>query len=404
MKILQINTSVNSGSTGRIAEDIGLAIREAGYDSFIAGAYTNQLSQSEVIAVGNDWDRKLHGIKTRLFDRHGFGSANSTKRLIAKIREIKPDLIHLQNIHGYYLNIQILFDYLKEVQLPVVWTFHDCWPFTGHCTYFDAVNCSKWQVECHHCPNLKAYPASWLIDQSSLNFKDKKRLFNGLSSLHIVTPSIWLANHIKKSFLSSYPVWVINNGIDLTAFKLQESSGSIRNKYNLKARFILLGVASIWDKRKGLSDFIQLSEFLEKDMQLVLVGLSKEQQVGLPANITAIERTENIGDLAALYSAADVFINPTYVDNFPTTNIEALACGTPVITYKTGGSPEAIDEQTGIVVEKGDVEGLNRAIQTIVKNGKARYSEKCRNRAVSLYNKNDRYSDYLKLYEKILHP
>ena len=402
MKILQINTSINTGSTGRIAEDIGKVLLKDGHQSYIAAGYTDRPSTSKVIRIGNHWDKKFHGLKTRLFDRHGFGSKRATLQLVKEITRIKPDLIHLHNVHGYFLHIGVLFAYFKEVQLPVVWTFHDCWPFTGHCSYFDAVNCVKWQTVCNHCPNTNAYPTSWYIDKSTQNFKDKKQIFNGIELLHIITPSKWLADHVEKSFLSSYPVYVINNGIDLTVFRPQESSVLIREKYNLNTKFILLGVASLWDKRKGLNDFIQLSKFLDKDSQLVLVGLNKEQTIGLPTNIIAIERTENIVDLTALYFAADIFINPTYVDNFPTTNIESLACGTPVITYQTGGSPEAVDDFTGIVVAKGDIDGLNDAIKKILTNGKASYSAACRERAEKHFNKNDRYMEYLNLYRVML--
>lgn len=402
MKILQINTTVNTGSHGRIAEDIGKVLLAQEHESMIAAAYTTRGSASGVITIGAAWDRKLHGLITRLLDRHGLGSVNSSHLFIDRIKDIKPDIIHLHNIHGYYLNIRILFDYLKAVQLPVVWTFHDCWPFTGHCSFFDAFNCSKWQTECNHCPNIKGYPASWGVDQSRRNFGDKKQIFNGLNSIQIVTPSQWLANHVSKSFLSSYPAKVIHNGIDLNAFQPNQLDEGILAKYKLSENRILLGVASIWDKRKGLDDFIKLSQIINKDIQIVLVGLNKNQLSNLPGNITGVERTENIEELAALYSDADVFLNPTYVDNFPTTNIEALACGTPVITYNTGGSPEAVDNDTGLVVEKGNIEALHAAVIAVLSNGKTAYTDKCRARAVAMFNKDDRYRDYLELYKRMI--
>jgi glycosyltransferase involved in cell wall biosynthesis len=402
MKILQINSTVNSGSHGRIAEDIGKVLLAQEHESVIAAAHTGRGSASGLVTIGKAWDRNLHGLKTRLLDRHGFGSIKATHLFIDRIKEIKPDIIHLHNIHGYYLNIRLLFDYFKEVQLPVVWTLHDCWPFTGHCSFFDAVNCSKWQTECNNCPNLEGYPASWGVDQSKRNFNDKKGIFNGLNSLQIVTPSNWLANHVSKSFLSGYPVKVIHNGIDLNAFQPNKSNERILAKYKLSENPVLLGVASIWDKRKGLDDFIQLSQIIDKDFQIVLVGLNKTQLSNLPGNFKGIERTESIEELAALYSVADAFLNPTYVDNFPTTNIEALACGTSVITYNTGGSPEAIDEHTGLVVEKGDISGLYQAINQVLSKGKAYYSANCRSWAEELFNKDERYKDYLGLYEQLI--
>jgi glycosyltransferase involved in cell wall biosynthesis len=402
MKLIQINTTVNSGSTGRIAEEIGSKAIEAGFESFIAAANTSRPSKSQVIQIGHSFGRKIHGLKTRLLDRHGFGSAKATKELVSIMEQLNPDLIHLQNIHGYYLHIRILFEYLKKHQKPVVWTFHDCWPFTGHCSYFDAVDCFKWQTECNHCPNIKGYPASWGLDQSKRNFNDKRGIFNGLNTLQIITPSNWLSNHVNKSFLSSYPVKVIHNGIDLKAFQPNRSYKSILSKYNLSQNPVLLGVASIWDKRKGLDDFIKISQLIDKKYQIVLVGLNKAQISNLPDTIRGIERTENTEELAALYTAATVFVNPTYVDNFPTTNIEALACGTPVITYNTGGSPEAVDESTGIVVGKGNIEDLAAAINLVIKNGKDYYSNNCRARAVKFFNKDDRYQDYLALYEQLI--
>jgi glycosyltransferase involved in cell wall biosynthesis len=401
MKLLQINTTLNSGSTGRIAEDIGLAVKEIGYKSFIAAAYTNQSSQSEVITIGNDFDRKLHGLKTRLFDRHGFGSESATRRLTEKIREIQPDIIHLHNIHGYYLHIGILFEYLKEIQIPVVWTFHDCWPFTGHCSHFERVNCYKWQEQCFKCPLTNGYPASLGVDNSRRNFIDKRKIFNGLERLHIVTPSQWLADHVKNSFLNNYPVHLIYNGIDLESFS-PRNTDEIRRKYNLGVKNILLGVASTWKKRKALEDFIQLSQLLGEDEKIVLVGMTPDQISNLPSKILGIERTESMDELASLYSAASAFINPTYADNFPSSNIEALACGTPVITYKTGGSPEAIDKETGFVIERGDIPGLYSAIKQVIAKGKSHYQPLCRERAVKYFDKKVRFGEYLVLYQELL--
>lgn len=400
MKILQINTSVNTGSTGHIAEDIGKILLKDGHQSFIAAGFTDRPSASQVIKIGNAWDKKLHGLKTRIFDRHGFGSKGATLQLVKEIAQIKPDIIHLHNLHGYYLHIGVLFEYLKKMQLPVVWTLHDCWPFTGHCSHFDRVNCHKWKEQCYACPNIKGYPASFGFDNSRKNFQDKRDIFNGLNNLQIVTPSQWLANHVRNSFLGKYPVHVINNGIDLSVFKTFDIEEDIK-KYNPFGKKIILGVASTWKKRKAFEDFIQLSRLIGQNDQIVLVGLDKMQIKYLPYNITGVKRTESLNELAALYSASDVFVNPTYVDNFPTTNLEALACGTPVITYNTGGSLEAIDTETGIVVEKGDIDGLHKAILQICSKGKDFYSIKCRERAVKLYNKDGRYADYLNLYKVI---
>jgi glycosyltransferase involved in cell wall biosynthesis len=400
-KILQINSVINSGSTGRIAEEIGQTAIAAGWMSFIAYGRNDRPSQSELIKIGNDWDIKMHGFQTRLFDRHGLGSKSATKELIGKIKEISPDIIHLHNIHGYYLNIEILFKYLRNTNIPVVWTFHDCWPITGHCSHFTFVGCEKWKEKCFDCPQKTSYPASWFVDRSEKNFHLKKELFTSLPNLTLVPVSNWLSEILKESFLQGYPIKLIHNGINTNLFK-PSSSRAFRSKHDLENKFLLLGVASVWSPRKGLKDFIELSKHLNCDYKIVLVGLSREQIEQLPDNIQGIERTESVEELAGLYATSDVYVNPTYEDNFPTTNLESLACGTPVITYKTGGSPEAIDELTGIVVEQGNIGKLIDAIDKVKDIGKQSYSEACVNRAHRLYKKEDRYQEYIELYDSLL--
>ena len=400
-KILQINSVINSGSTGRIAEEIGQTAIAAGWMSFIAYGRNDRPSQSELIKIGNDWDIKMHGFQTRLFDRHGLGSKSATKELIGKIKEISPDIIHLHNIHGYYLNIEILFKYLRNTNIPVVWTFHDCWPITGHCSHFTFVGCEKWKEKCFDCPQKTSYPASWFVDRSEKNFHLKKELFTSLPNLTLVPVSNWLSEILKESFLQDYPIKVINNGINTDVFK-PSSGKSFRQRYDLNNKFILLGVASIWSPRKGLEDFIELNKLLDSSYKIVLLGLTKNQIKQLPQNILGIERTESIEQLAEIYAVSDVYLNLTYEDTFPTTNLESLACGTPVITYNTGGSPEALDELTGIVVEQGNINKIMEAIQQIIVNGKNFYKDLCVNRANRLYRKEDRYREYIELYDQLI--
>lgn len=395
MKILQLNTVVNSGSTGRIAEDIGRVVMAQGHESYIGYGRGDRPSASQLLKIGGKQDMYWHGLVSMLQDGHGLASQKPTQLLIQAIEDIQPDAIGLHNIHGYYLNYPLLFAYLKSKQYPVLWTFHDCWPFTGHCTYFEKTGCEKWKTTCGKCPQISHYPKS-LVDKSTRNHTLKKEAFTGLENLTIITPSHWLKDLAKRSFLQDYPVSVIHNGIDLEVFKPVTSLRKAEDPP------IVLGVASTWDERKGLKDFIALRGLLPNAVDVVLIGLSAQQVKSLPAGILGIERTENVEALVEWYSKAAVFVNPTYVDNFPTTNIEALACGTPVVTYRTGGSPEAIDEYTGSVVSKGDTRALAEAIQTWLAKEPEVTRKACRTRAEECFNKEDRFADYLALYESII--
>ncbi len=405
-KLLLINVSANSGSTGRIAEEIGQTAIGRGYDSYFAFGRIGRESKSSLIRIGNDWDVRWHGLESLLFDNQGFGSRMATKRFISEIERIQPDVINLHNVHGYYLNVEILFEYLAKTDIPVVWTLHDCWPFTGHCAHYMRFNCDLWKSGCHHCPNSKGYPKSLLFDRSATNYARKRELFNKPKNITFVAVCNWMADNVKASFLGGYPVVTIYNGVNVEIFRPMFEG--IENLNGLKAKLglnkdtkVILGVASVWTKYKGLDDFIRLRSLLNNDYAIVLVGLNEKQIQSLPVGIIGIRRTESVDQLAELYSLADVFVNPTYVDNFPTTNIEALACGTPVVTYRTGGSPEAIDEFTGMVIGQGNVEQLRAAVEHFAMN-KARYSMACRKRAVKLFNKQDRFEDYVNIFNRVV--
>lgn len=399
--LLQINSVINSGSTGRIAEEIGQTAIDTGWESYIAYGRNERPSSSKLIKIGTDKDIKLHGLQTRLFDRHGLGSKGATTDFIRQIEKIDPDIIHLHNIHGYYINIEVLFQYLKNADVPVVWTFHDCWPITGHCSHFSFVGCEKWKTQCYKCPQKKGYPASYIIDRSKKNFILKKELFNSLSNLTLVPVSQWLSGVLKESFLQNYPIRVINNGINTEVFK-PSTENAFRIKHSLENMFVLLGVATSWSEQKGLKDYIELSKILESDYQIVLVGLTKKQIEQLPNNILGIERTENVEELADIYSSADIVLNLSYEETFGLTTVEGFACGTPGIVYNSTASPELIDKSTGLIVEPGDINGLTEAIFQIKENGKQYYSDACVNRAYRLYKKEDRYKEYIDLYESLI--
>lgn len=363
MKIVQINTFSNK-STGTLMMNIHKKLLEEGYDSYVVWGRGRKSQNDHEIYLNDKMGIYYHGLYTRLTDKTGFASKNATKRLIKKLDEIKPDVVHLHNLHGYYINIELLFNYLKKSKTRVIWTLHDCWAFTGHCPHFELINCDKWMTGCYSCPQKEVYPKS-IKDNSKWNYQKKKELFDGLN-LTIITPCEWLANLVKKSFLKNYKVKVIYNGIDTNIFK--PTSSDFRKRYNLENKKIILGVTSDWTKEKGLYDFFELSKTLDGDkQQIVLVGLNDAQMKELPQNIIGIKRTENQRQLAEIYSVSDVYFNPTYADNFPTTNLEALACGTPVITYDTGGSPECINNGNGeTITKKMEMHDLKRKIEKII--------------------------------------
>lgn len=401
MRVLQINSVANYSSTGRIAEGIGQVVLDNGWESFIAYGRRNSKSSSELIKIGNKWDVKLHGIQTRLWDNHGLGSRKATLDFINKIKELKPDVVHLHNIHGYYINIEVLFNYLAAYKIPIVWTLHDCWSFTGHCVYFDYVDCEKWKKGCFMCPQQRSYPSSYILDRSKRNYIIKRNLFTSVDNMIIVPVSNWLESLGKESFLNRYCFHVVRNGIDLRSFFYDKSCELIL-KYRLNNKFVILGVANTWSTRKGLHEFIKLSEFFDSQTKIILVGLDEAQLKEIPENIIGIKRTESLEELRKLYSCADVFVNPTWEDNFPTTNLEAMACGTPVITYDTGGSSEAIDKNTGVVVERGNLEALINAIEKVKLNGKKYYLEPCTLRAKKYFDNKLQFAKYIGLYERLI--
>lgn len=335
MKIIQIN-AVSYGSTGKIMLGIHRQLLKRGYDSYVVWAIGRNANNDNELFINDKIGILIHKILSRLFCIQGFASWHFTRLLIKKIELINPDVIHLHNLHGNFININMLFNYLKSKKIKIFWTFHDCWAFTGKCVYFDLAKCDKWKKVCHNCPILSDSPRAY-VDNTRWCFQKKKKLLQNLD-LTIVTPSNWLANLTHFSFLREYPIKVINNGIDIDVFKPTKSD--FRDKYNIKDKKIVLGVASPWSKRKGFDDFIKLSKILDANFVIVLIGLSNVQIVSLPSNIIGISRTENQTELAGIYSTADILFNPTYEDNYPTVNLESIACGTPVLTYDTGGSPE----------------------------------------------------------------
>lgn len=404
--VVHINVTSNWGSTGRISEGICNILEKHGWDTFTAYGRHSNPGNTKTIKIGTKLGIYHHLVVSRLFDRQGLCSKTATKHLIKQLKFINPNIIHLHNIHGYYLNYEILFDYIRTHNIPVVWTLHDCWSFTGHCVYFDEIGCDKWINGCHNCPQLRCYPTSYLLDGSKRNWDKKKQLFSTYDNITFVPVSQWIAEYLKQSFFSQHPFQVIHNGINLDIFRpVKDAKRIIGEKYGIDtSKKMILGVASRWDARKGFNDFIRLSQTLDSSRYLcVIVGVNEKQYKMLPSNIKGIKRTENTHELATLYTAADVFVNPTYSDTYPTTNLESIACGTPVVTYRTGGSPESINPNTGRIVEKGDFEGLEYEIESLTYTDKSfGISGACREYALHHFDKEKCFEQYLKIYNQLL--
>ena len=393
MKVLQVNIFGNL-STGRIAVDLYRTLRENGHEGIVAYARNTIAEDIPAIKIGNKASIYADGIMTRITDKAGFYSKASTKKLIHSIINYNPDIIHLHNIHGYYVNIKILFNYLKSCGKPVVWTLHDCWAYTGHCCYYSMANCNLWKTGCHNCPQKKAYPRSLLVDNSQWNYNIKKELFTNVPNMHLVTVSKWLANEVGKSYLKNLPCSTIYNGIDIEVFKPQKSN--FKKRYGLKDKFIILGVASTWDQRKGLEDFIALSELLDENYIIVIVGVNKHENKMLKRNMIGISRTNSTKELAEIYTAADVFFNASTEETFGLPTVEAIACGTPAIVYKSTALPEVINKQTGLIAEPRNVNQV-AALITEIRSGLHKFSFNS-----SEYDKKINYAKYLDLYKEIL--
>ena len=402
MRIVQINGGAK-GSTGKIMMGIAEVARAQGHEVMCASPITTTNRDAGedcgYYRIGTFNSRRVNVALARITGFNGCFAWFETYKLLKKIDEFKPDIIHLHNLHDSYINLPMLFSYIKKHNVPTVWTLHDCWAFTGQCPHFTMVKCDKWKAGCYGCPQYKEYPAS-LYDNTKKMWQLKKKWFSGVKNMTIVTPSEWLAGLARESYLKQYPIEVINNGIDLNVFKPTHSN--FRKQYGIPGdKYIVLGVSFAWGYRKGLDCFVEMAEKLGEQYQIVLVGTDDEIDKNLPHNIISIHRTQNQKELAEIYSAADVFVMPTREENYPTVNMEAIACGTPVVTFDTGGSPEMLDDKTGIVVEANDIEATKKAIKDICEKKKCNDEE-----YIVAYSKNfdmkKRFAEYIELYANVL--
>lgn len=400
MKLVSINLG-NFGSTGRIMIGISNVARTCGFTTY--QAYPNSESvrkaQSNDIILCSTLLNKINRKLAHFTGLNGCFAVLPTLLFLRKLDKIQPDIIHFHNLHNSYINLPLLFNYVKKRSIKIVWTLHDCWAFTGHCPHFELIGCDKWKTGCGKCRQLDIYPET-MIDTTALLWKLKKKWFTGVENLTVVTPSRWLADLVKQSFLKDYPIKVINNGIDLSVFKPTDSN--FRERYKVsKDKFIVLGVAFGWGVRKGLDIFVELAKRLDGRFQIVLVGTDDKVDKQLPDNIISIHRTQNQKELAEIYTAADLFVNPTREDNFPTVNIEALACGTPVLTFRTGGAPEITDDNSGCIVDCGDVDAMENEIIRICSTAPFT-TENCIHRA-GCFDMWEKFDEYVVLYRNLKH-
>lgn len=394
MTIVQINATCGIGSTGKICVGISELMSANNIKNYILfSSRTNGYPLG--IPCSEDRYLRVQALKARILGNYGFNSMKATQKMIRELERLRPDIVHLHNIHGHDCNLELLFSYFRLKKTKLVWTFHDCWAFTAYCPHFTMMKCGKWRTACSDCIQHREF--SWFFDRSSTLFRKKKELFSGLD-LTVVTPSRWLAELVKESFLNVYPVKVINNGINLEVFK--PSHGDFRARYALEGKKLLLGVSFGWSVRKGLDVFLELARRLPEDYRIILVGTDEQVDKQLPERVISIHRTQNQRELAEIYCAADLFVNPTREENYPTVNMESLACGTPVLTFRTGGSPEIIDETCGAMVECDDVDAMEKEILRICTE-RPYTKEACLKKAASFEQK-ERFKEYVELYERII--
>lgn len=401
-KLVQFNPVANWGSTGRLAEDIGEVVIDAGWDSYIAFGRQFNPSKSHLLQVGGKWSVISHTLKTRLFDRQGFGSYCATKELLKQLDEIKPDVFQFHNLHGNYLNLPLILKYATEKDIPIVWSLHDCWSMTGHCPHFYKIGCEKWKTECHHCPLKMEYPNSWLFDSSRRNHREKKALIEAIPRLTIISGSEWLAGVAAQSYFKNREIHFIPDGIDMDIYQPRSNGAELRKRLGLEGKFVILATGTGWGEDKGLSDYGKLRKLLSDEYAIVLVGMSQEWLEKVPEGVIGLPRTKTPQELSEYYSMADCVMSLSKMESFGLTPVEGFACGTPAIVYDTSALPELITPETGFVAKYLDVEDVKDKVEKMRSIGKAFYTSKCREIAVQKYDRKKCYDEYIKIYKSFL--
>jgi len=404
MRIVEIN-SVNRGSTGNIMLGVASVARDNGYDVLVCypKSRDNMLKYKKGdYLIGNRFSRNVGRLLSQHFKSEHCIHICSTLRLICKLKRFHPDVIHIHNIHDSFLNFPLFFRYIKSAGMPIVWTLHDCWLYTGHCTHYVGTGCNMWQIECKDCKYYDQYPHS-SYDDSSYNFKLKQRILLGLGHKLVLAPvSKWLADELKKSFLKNVKCQVMSNGIDMDVFKPITAAG-VRDKYGIPDGRIILAAATEWSDRKGLRDYYMLAKMLSKNEYIVLVGIGNDLIENLPAGIVGVKRTDSKEDMAKLYSLANVVLSLSYAETFGLTIIESIACGTPVVAYNNTAQPELINSENGLIVETGNVDAVYAAIQQIFAQKKETWSFLCRQSIVNKYDEQKLYKEYLNVFKQVIY-
>lgn len=397
MKVLHINAVSGIRSTGRICSEINECLKENGHKGYIA--YSDGI-EARGYKIGWILDRKIHALLSRISGKQGYFSRIETYRLLKYIKFLGPDIIHLHNLHGNYINIKMLLKYIVNNNISTVITLHDCWFFTGKCFHYTVEGCYKWKDECKHCPRIHKDNPSWFFDRSKQMYRDKRELLGKIKNLAIVGVSDWITAEARQSFLRDAKIITrIYNWADFDIFK-PVYSGDLLRDMNLEYKFIILGVASIWTADKGLAKFIRLSKILPKNMVIILIGKIKEKMEDYK-NIIHIRETHDINSLVKFYSLADVLLNLSMEESCGRVPIEALACGTPVIAMNSTSNPEQIGEGCGYVIEKDDIKDLYSKIKEVYKNTRSFYSGHCISYAYKTFNKADCLNDYIRLYHEL---
>ena len=392
MKVIQINAVSEYSSTGRTTSELHDALIQKGHESWIAAP--NVPNGIQTIKIGSKLEIGFHGLFSRSFGRQGYASVLSTWRLISKLKKINPDIVHLRNLHANFINLHLLFCYLRDNNVPTVITLHDCWPFTGHCCYFIDSNCDKWKKGCGKCPDIRMWNTSWFFDFSRRNLLNKSRYFSELKNLGVIGVSDWVTNFARDSILKNATIIKrIYNWIDIDKFRPSSS------RMSPNPTPIILGVSQIWNRQKGLEDFIKLATMLP-DCKFMLVGKLIEYIEDIPLNINFIGTTSSVDQLIEYYNKADVFFNPSTRETFGKVTAEALACGLPVVAYNATATPELVGSGCGYIVTVGDIDAAKDAVEKVLKD--KTMAKRAREYAVRTFDKSKLVDEYIEVYQALI--